>query len=80
MKLLAKTAEDRYQTAAGTRRDLQRCLHERETQNRIDDFPFGEHDRPNRLLIQEKLYGRESEIDTLLTSFGDKSTWAERGT
>jgi len=69
MKLLAKTAEDRYQTAAGTGRDLQRCLHEWETQNRIDDFPLGEHDTPSRLLIQEKLYGRESEIDTLLAAF-----------
>jgi serine/threonine protein kinase len=69
MKLLAKTAEDRYQTAAGAGVDLQRCLHEWETQNRIDDFPLGEHDTPNRLMIQEKLYGRESEIDTLLAAF-----------
>ncbi len=69
MKLLAKTAEDRYQTAAGAGSDLRRCLHEWETQNRIDDFPLGEHDTPNRLLIQEKLYGRESEIDTLLAAF-----------
>src|SRR6202166_628939 len=69
MKLLAKTAEDRYQTAAGAGSDLKRCLHEWETQNRIDDFPLGEHDTPDRLLIQEKLYGRESEIDTLLAAF-----------
>jgi predicted ATPase len=46
-----------------------RCLHEWETQNRIDDFPLGEHDTPSRLLIREKLYGRESEIDTLLAAF-----------
>src|SRR5712692_5703660 len=69
MKLLAKTAEDRYQTAAGAGSDLKRCLHEWETQNRIDDFPLGEHDTTSRLLIQEKLYGRESEIDTLLAAF-----------
>src|SRR5258708_1364135 len=69
MKLLAKTAEDRYQTAAGAGSDLKRCFHEWETQNRIDDFPLGEHDTPDRLLIQEKLYGRESEIDTLLAAF-----------
>ena len=69
MKLLAKTAEDRYQTAAGAESDLRRCLHEWETQNRIDDFPLGEHDTPNRLMIHEKLYGRESEIDTLLAAF-----------
>ena len=69
MKLLAKTAEERYQTAAGVENDLRRCLAEWETQRRIDQFPLGEHDIPSRLLIPEKLYGRAREIDTLLTSF-----------
>ena len=36
---------------------------------RIDDFPLGEHDTPDRLLIPEKLYGREREIETLLAAF-----------
>ena len=39
MKLLAKTAEERYQTAAGVESDLRRCLAEWETQGRIDDIP-----------------------------------------
>jgi PAS domain S-box-containing protein len=69
MKLLAKTAEERYQTAAGVERDLRRCLAEWQTQGRIDEFPLGEHDTPDRLLIPEKLYGRAREIDTLLASF-----------
>jgi predicted ATPase len=69
MKLLAKTAEERYQTAAGVESDLRRCLTEWETQRRIDEFPLGEHDTPDRLLIPEKLYGRESEIDALLAAF-----------
>jgi PAS domain S-box-containing protein len=69
MKLLAKTAEERYQTAAGAGSDLQRCLFEWEAQNRIDEFPLGDHDTPDRLLIPEKLYGRESEIDALLAAF-----------
>src|SRR5262245_57982607 len=69
MKLLAKTAEERYQTAAGAESDLRRCLAEWETQRRIDEFPPGEHDTPDRLLIPEKLYGRATEIETLLTSF-----------
>jgi len=69
MKLLAKTAEDRYQTAAGLERDLRRCLAEWETQHRIGEFPVGEHDIPDELLIPEKLYGRESEIKTLLAAF-----------
>ncbi|HTG16342.1 MAG TPA: AAA family ATPase, partial [Blastocatellia bacterium] len=69
MKLLAKTAEDRYQTAAGVESDLQRCLAEWETQLRIDEFPLGEHDTPDRLLIPEKLYGRASDIETILVAF-----------
>ncbi len=69
MKLLAKTAEDRYQTAAGAASDLRRCLDEWETRGWIDEFPLGEHDTPDRLLIPEKLYGRASEIETLLAAF-----------
>jgi serine/threonine protein kinase len=69
MKLLAKTAEDRYQTAVGVESDLRRCLAEWDTQRRIDEFPLGEHDTPDRLLIPEKLYGRASEIETLLAAF-----------
>ena len=69
MKLLAKTAEERYQTAASAGSDLRRCLAEWETQGRIDEFPLGDHDTPDRLLIPEKLYGRESEIGALLAAF-----------
>ena len=69
MKLLAKTAEERYQTAAGAERDLRRCLDEWETRGWIDEFPLGEQDIPDRLLIPEKLYGRESEIEALLAAF-----------
>ena len=69
MKLLAKTAEDRYQTAAGLERDLRRCLAQWEAERRIDAFPLGQQDTPDRLLIPEKLYGREREIEKLLASF-----------
>jgi len=69
MKLLAKTAEERYQTASGAASDLGRCLAEWETHHRIGDFPLGEQDTPDRLLIPEKLYGRASEIETLLAAF-----------
>ena len=68
MKLLAKTAEERYQTAAGVERDLRRCLAEW-AQGSLADFPLGEADAPDRLLIPEKLYGREREVETLLASF-----------
>jgi hypothetical protein len=69
MKLLAKTAEERYQTAAAVVSDLQRCLSELEFQGSINEFRLGEHDVPDRLLIPEKLYGRTSEIDSLVASF-----------
>lgn len=69
VKLLAKTAEERYQTAAGVESDLRRCLVEWETHRRVDEFQLGENDTPDRLLIPEKLYGRASEIDTLLSAF-----------
>jgi serine/threonine protein kinase len=68
-KLLAKTAEERYQTAAGLEHDLRRCLAAWETQHRVDAFPLGQQDTPDRLLIPEKLYGREREIETLLGAF-----------
>jgi PAS domain S-box-containing protein len=69
MKLLAKRAEDRYQTAAGLERDLRRCQTEWEAQRRIDEFPIGKHDTRDRLLMPEKLYGRGREVETLLASF-----------
>ena len=69
MKLLAKTAEERYQTAAGAESDFRRCLSEWESKGRIEDFVLGEHDAPDRVMIPEKLYGRDREIDTLLTAF-----------
>src|SRR6185436_5518581 len=69
MKLLAKTPEERYQTAAGVERDLRRCLNDWDGRRAIAEFPLGERDRADRLVIPEKLYGREREIDTLLATF-----------
>src|SRR5580704_2075246 len=69
MRLLAKNAEDRYQTAAGLVADLRRCLSEWQSHGRIDPFPLGTNDFSDRLLIPEKLYGREREIDALLAAF-----------
>jgi PAS domain S-box-containing protein len=69
MKLLAKRAEERYQTVAGLESDLRICLTAWEAQHHIDDFSLGERDRPDRLLIPEKLYGRGREVETLLAAF-----------
>ena len=69
MKLLAKTPEERYQTAGGVERDLRRCLTDWEAHGRIDDFPLGRRDTPDRLVIPETLYGRAREVESLLVSF-----------
>jgi PAS domain S-box-containing protein len=69
LKLLAKNAEERYQTAAGVECDLRRCLAQLEPGGSIDDFPLGQQDTPDRLLIPEKLYGRAREVETLLVAF-----------
>jgi predicted ATPase len=69
MKLLSKTVEERYQTAAGVERDLRRCLSQWESQGSIDVFAAGTYDTPDRLLIPERLYGRDREVETLLGAF-----------
>ena len=69
MKLMAKTAEARYQTAAGVEHDLRRCRAQWEAKRRIDPFPLGERDLPDRLMIPERLYGREREVEALRAAF-----------
>jgi PAS domain S-box-containing protein len=69
MKLLAKTGEERYQTAAGLEADLRHCLVDWEMHGRIRSFTLGTYDVSDRLLIPERLYGREAEVGRLLTAF-----------
>ncbi|MGY8668384.1 AAA family ATPase [Bradyrhizobium sp. UFLA05-109] len=69
LKLLSKDAESRYQTAAGVESDLHRCLSGWDAHGRIDSFPLGAHDASDRLMIPEKLYGREAEVDNLFAAF-----------
>ena len=69
MKLLAKTAEERYQTAAGVESDLKRCLAEWVRLGRVDSFSIGKHDASDRLWIPERLYGRDQEVKVLLDAF-----------
>ena len=69
LKLLAKRAEERYQTAAGLEADLQRCLDSWLSNSRIEEFAIGANDRPDRLVIPEGLYGRASQIETISAAF-----------
>lgn len=69
MKLLSKTAEDRYQSAWGLVADLETCLTQLKTSGQISDFPLGRMDLSSQLQILPKLYGREPEIATLMAAF-----------
>lgn len=69
MKLMAKNAEERYQSALGLQYDLERCLHSLHETGEIATFQLGERDLSDRFNIPEKLYGREQEVQTLLEAF-----------
>jgi len=69
MKLMAKNAEERYQSTSGLRYDLENCWQQWQEKSSISQFPLGERDKSDRFVIPEKLYGRESEVQTLLDAF-----------
>jgi predicted ATPase/serine phosphatase RsbU (regulator of sigma subunit) len=69
MKLLAKTAEARYQSAYGLKADLQVCLQQLQTQTPCTDFTLGKQDISGQFQIPQQLYGRDAQIETLLQAF-----------
>ncbi|MFP2907841.1 AAA family ATPase [Pyxidicoccus sp. 3LFB2] len=69
LKLLAKMAEDRYQTARGLRNDLERCLASWRARGRLESFPLATQDVSGRFEVPQKLYGRERERAALLGAF-----------
>ena len=69
LKLMAKDAEDRYQSALGIVHDLKACRDQLSASGRIDPFEIGQKDISDRLQIPQKLYGREGEIETLIKGF-----------
>jgi serine/threonine protein kinase len=68
-KLMAKNAEDRYQSAVGLKFDLEKCLTQLQENDRIESFEIGRRDVSDRFLIPDKLYGRETEVETLIQAF-----------
>ncbi|MBI5249577.1 MAG: AAA family ATPase [Desulfomonile tiedjei] len=68
MKLLSKNPDGRYQSAWGLKADLQESLRQLETHGKIERFPLGLRDRPERFQLPERLYGREREIRALAHS------------
>ena len=69
MKLMAKNAEDRYQSAYGLKADLEKCHRQLEEIGEVVLFPLGQQDICDRFQTPQKLYGREREITQLLKSF-----------
>jgi len=69
MKLMSKTAEERYQSAWGLKADLQKCLHDLQTQGNISSFLLASQDISDKFHIPQKLYGREAEVAILLAAF-----------
>ncbi|MEG4006748.1 AAA family ATPase [Microcoleus sp. Pol11C1] len=68
-KLMAKNAEDRYQSALGLKYDLKKCLHQLQKTEKIQSFKIAQRDRSDRFIIPDKLYGRETDAATLLQAF-----------
>ncbi|MEM7555177.1 MAG: ATP-binding sensor histidine kinase [Cyanobacteria bacterium P01_A01_bin.84] len=68
-KLMAKNAEDRYQSALGLKHDLENCLIQLRDIGKIENFAIGKLDICDRFIIPEKLYGRETEVEELLAAF-----------
>ncbi len=66
-KLLEKAPEDRYQSALGIKHDLRSCSGS--LQDDSEEFRLGRQDVRDRFSIPKKLYGRQIEVQTLMTAF-----------
>jgi len=76
LKLMAKNAEDRYQSALGLKADLEECLRQWRATGAVQPFELGRRDLPRELRIPERLYGRESESAVLMAAFDRASQGA----
>jgi predicted ATPase/class 3 adenylate cyclase/tRNA A-37 threonylcarbamoyl transferase component Bud32 len=68
LKLMAKAAEDRYQSAEGVVADLERIRDAWGTGD-LDDFEPSSHAIKPVFMLSERLYGRETQLDALLSAF-----------
>lgn len=77
MRLLAKSPDERYQSARGLVHDLERCLEELSATGRIEPFPLGARDIWDKLRATSRMYGHDAEllalraaIERVITSHG----------
>ncbi|MCP4675270.1 MAG: protein kinase, partial [Deltaproteobacteria bacterium] len=68
MKLISKDPDKRYQSAEGLCADIDHCLSELKKTGEIQEFQLGAQDARGRFELPSKLYGREEELETLITS------------
>jgi serine/threonine protein kinase len=72
MRLVAKAAEDRYQSARGVKADLEICARQWSASRTIAPFELAAHDVSERFLIPQRLYGRDRELAELVAAFDGK--------
>lgn len=69
LKLLAKDAENRYQSASGLRHDLVRCLEAAGSADAAMPFEIAAFDRPAQFRLPRGLYGRGADITRMTACF-----------
>ncbi|MDP2097317.1 MAG: AAA family ATPase [Methylobacter sp.] len=69
MKLIAKQAEDRYQSAWGLQQDLQCIKQLLNHPESLQQFFIGQYDISDKFQLTQKLYGRELPVAILLKTF-----------
>ncbi|MCP4137088.1 MAG: AAA family ATPase [bacterium] len=69
LKLLSKTAEDRYQNGYGVMADIQKCREQQQKTGSVELFEPGEKDISPRFSLPQKIFGREKEIEMLIAAF-----------
>ncbi len=69
MKLLQKDANQRYQSESGILYDLVLCQDIIEKRKSEFDFLLASHDRTFQFVMSQEVYGRDDEIETLLSAY-----------
>jgi predicted ATPase len=73
LRLMAKAAEERYQSAWGVKADLEKILENLTGLQDLSGFKLGQDDFSDQFHLPQKLYGREEELQQLLVAFEDIS-------